>query len=46
MGNICSWCFQKQDELQSNGNFSGNHSGLTNSERPSENDERTPLVYF
>jgi hypothetical protein len=49
MGNICSWCIKNQDESQSNGNLSGNYSGLTNSERslvPSENDERTPLVYF
>jgi hypothetical protein len=48
MGNICSWCFKKQDESQSNDNLGGNHSGITDSERslvPSESDERTPFVY-
>ncbi len=45
MGNLCSWCLKNQDESQSNGNNNNNtnySSGITNSERSSEYDERTP----
>ncbi|CAF0722838.1 unnamed protein product [Adineta ricciae] len=40
MGNLCSWCLKSQDSSHTNGTL----GDYTNSERLSENTDRTPLL--